>query len=80
MIEHMLTTVDNPFSPFTEYEAWFSFDRAAGYDTPGLLARIIKTSDDLSQAEQDQAIEDAINEIVEHNALGLHRKVSLETD
>ena len=79
MVEHMLTTVDNPFDPFTQFDEWFNFDRAAGYHTPGLLARIIKTSDDISEPDQSQAIEDAIDEIVRENVLGVYKKVTLET-
>jgi len=75
MIEHMLTTVDNPFNPFNEFDEWYAFDVASGYYTTGLLARIIKTSDDISDADQSIAIEDAIDEIIEHNVLGIYRKV-----
>ena len=48
MIESMLTTVDNPHDPFTEYTAWYAFDVAAGHHTNSFLARLVKTSDDLS--------------------------------
>lgn len=76
MDEHMLTTVDNPFSPFTQYDEWYAFDERSGYHTSGLLARIINTSYDLSDADQNTAIEDAIDEIVKENVLGVYRKVS----
>jgi len=79
MADHMLTTVDNPFDPFTEFDAWYSFDIAHGYDTPGFLARIINTSDGLSEADQALALEDAIDEIVEQNVLGIYKKVTLQT-
>lgn len=78
MMRHMLTTVDNPFDPFTQFDAWFSFDVAKGYHTPGYLARIVVDSDELSEAELSQAIEDAIDEIIELNVLGVFRKVSME--
>lgn len=73
--EYMLTTVDNPFDPFTQWDEWFVWDQAAGYHTPGLLARIAKTSDELSDADQYQAIQYAINEIVRENVLGVFKKV-----
>ena len=76
MLVAMLTTYDNPYDPFTQWEEWFSFDRNAGYFTPGLLARIVKTSNDLSETDQRQAINDAVDEIVEMNVLGIHKKVS----
>lgn len=76
MALHMLTTVDNPYDPFTQYDEWEAFDLAHGYGTEAFLARIVKSSDELSDSEQDEAIEDAINEIVTENVLGLYRKVS----
>lgn len=72
---HMLTTVDNPFSPVTQWDDWLRFDEDHGYYTNGMLARIAVTSDALSDADQDQAIETAIDEIVSENVLGLYRKV-----
>jgi hypothetical protein len=79
MVDHMLTTVDNPFDPFTDFDAWYSFDLAHGYDTPGFLARIVKTSDGLSQSDQDQALEDAIDEIVKENITGVYKKVTAQS-
>jgi hypothetical protein len=76
MEEHMLTTVDNPYDPFIQWDEWYAFDRQAGYNTPSFLARVIVTSDDLSEADQSLAIEEAIDEIVKYNVLGLYRKVS----
>lgn len=75
MPRHMLTTVDNPYNPFTEWREWYAWDEQAGYHTSGLLARVVRTSDELSDADQEAAIEDAIEEIVRENPLGVHRKV-----
>lgn len=36
----MLTTIDNPWSPFTNFDEWRAFDENAGYNTLGLLANI----------------------------------------
>lgn len=73
---HMLTTTDNPYNPFTEWDEWYAFDEAAGYHTASFLARIVNNSAELSDADQDQALEDAIEEIVRENVLGIYRKVS----
>ena len=72
---HMLTTTDNPWNPFTHWDEWYAFDEGAGYHTCSYLARITVTSDEISEADQDQAIEDAIDEIVKENILGIYRKV-----
>lgn len=73
--EYMLTTVDNPHDPFTEWDEWFNWDSRAGYHTAGLLARIANSSTDLSDADQYLAIQMAMDEIVRENVLGVHRKV-----
>lgn len=75
MVEHMLTTIDNPYNPATEWEAWFAFDESSGYKTTALLARVAKTSDELSDADQSLAIEEAIDEIVRENVNGMYRKI-----
>jgi hypothetical protein len=74
----MLTTVDNPFNPFTQYEQWYWWDYHAGYHTPGVLARQTISSNDLSEADQTSAINQAIDEIVQENVSGVHKKVTRE--
>jgi hypothetical protein len=76
MPQSMLTTIDNPFNPFTQFDEWYAYDESKGYHTCAYLARITKSSDELSQADEDLAIESAINEIVKLNILGLYRKVT----
>lgn len=75
MTEHMLSTIDNPYNPWTHYDEWYAWDFAAGYHTPGFLARIVKTSDALSDEDQDLAHEAAIEEIIHENVLGLYKRV-----
>lgn len=74
--EYMLTTVDNPYDPFDQFDEWFTFDTQAGYDTAGMLARIARTSPDLSEPDQAVEIQRAINEILEENVSGMWRKVA----
>lgn len=74
--EYMLTTVDNPFNPFTQFDEWFEYDVKLGYNTASFLDRIVRTSHDLSEADQALAIQNAIDEIVQENVSGMWRKVS----
>jgi hypothetical protein len=78
-IDTMLTTVDNPYDPFTEWDDWFAYDYRLGYHTPGLLARIAIVSDEMSDADLAMTIEAAIDEIVSENVFGVHKKVSRDT-
>ena len=74
--QHMLSTIDNPFNPFTHYDLWEEFDSEAGYYTPAYLARVAKSSDELSEPDQDLALEEAIDEIVQLNPQGNYIKVA----
>ena len=76
MTVHMLTTIDNPYNPWTQYDEWFAWDAQAGYHTPGYLARIVRSSDELSDEDQSLAIEQAIDEIIEENVLGIYKRVA----
>lgn len=76
MVEHMLSTVDNPFNPHLQFDEWNAWDMRAGYHSMAFLGRIAVTSDDLSPTDESQAIEDAIDEIVRENVLGLYIKVT----
>lgn len=70
----MLTTVDNPWSPFTNWDEWYAYDEVAGYHTLALLGRVAVTSDELSDADYELAIANAIDEIVQENVSGVHTK------
>lgn len=80
MAQYMVTTTDNPYNYFTHFDEWLAFDTLMGYHTLSFLARIVRTSDDLSEADQEAAFDDAVNEIVEHNVLGIYRKVENKTE
>lgn len=74
----MLTTSDNPFNPFNEFDDWFSFDRSKGYFTCEYLARIAKTSNELSDEDNQLEIQRAIDEICKLNVLGIYKKIYKE--
>jgi hypothetical protein len=80
MTQHMLTTVDNPWDPRTHYNEWYAWDNEAGYHTPGLLARVAITSDELSDTDQDIEIESAIDEICGEIGTGLYKKLPLSEE
>lgn len=63
--EYWLTTVDNPYDPFTEFQSWLAFDEQTGYFTNGLLARLTMDSNELPEKENNKAIIEAMNDICE---------------
>ena len=63
----MLTTKDNPYNPFTEYDQWLQWDTDAGYYTNNLLARYANISFEMSEEEAEPIIDAAMALIVEND-------------
>lgn len=70
-----LTTIDNPFDPFRQFDEWLNYDVMKGYNSCALLARVMKTSDSFSDQENEEAIEEAIDEIVKYDFQNVYQKV-----
>lgn len=77
--ECMLTTIDNPFNPFTHFKEWFMFDVEKGYNTCAYLGRIAHLTSDMSQKEENEEVERAIDEIITLNPLHIYKKVTRST-
>ena len=77
--EYMLTTIDNPYNPFKQFDSWLLFDVEKGYNTCAYLDRIARTSDQLSDAENDEELERAMNEIIANDFMNIYKKVEKET-
>lgn len=75
----MLTTVDNPFDPFKQFTSWFMFDEEKGYHTCSYLGRIARTSDQLSEEENELENERAIDEILKYDFRNIYKKVVQKT-
>ena len=75
-MKSMLTTFDNPFDPFDEFDSWYRFDVDKGYNSCSFLDRIARTSDQLSDFENEKEIERAIDEIIIYDPLNIYTKVT----
>lgn len=75
MYKAMLTTIDNPYNPFDDFNSWFLFDVEKGYNSCSYLARIAKTSDSLTDEQNQEIINDAIDEIIKYDFLNIYKKV-----
>jgi hypothetical protein len=64
MVDHMLSTSDNPFNPFTQYEEWNAWDTLHGYHTLGLVARVVVFPMEASESDQSLAIEYGLQDIM----------------
>lgn len=80
MVVSMLTTIDNPFDPFDQFDDWYTFDTQKGYNTCDYLAKLSYTSPELSSLDQALAVESAIDRIVSLNLFGIYKKVERTID
>lgn len=67
--DSMLTTFDNPFNPFTEFDRWWKEDLLLGHDCCGLLANESNVSDVSSDEVNDKAIIEAMERIVKREPM-----------
>ena len=65
-----VTTTDNPFDPFTEWDEWYFSDLSKGYSTCERLDRLSNTSSQLSDELNNEELEQAIDQLVEVGAVG----------
>ena len=67
--DSMLTTFDNPFNPFTEFDRWWKEDLLLGHNCCGLLANESNVSDIASDEVNDKAIIEAMERIVKREPM-----------
>lgn len=70
-----ISTSDNPFNPFYQFRQWFNFDNEKGYNSCALLARIAHTSPQLTDRENSEEIERAIDTIIMNDLTDKYIKV-----
>jgi len=58
--EIRITSLDNPYNPFTHWKEWLLFDTNAGYNTCGRLATVTFTSDSMTHKEVYDEVEHGI--------------------
>ena len=61
-----ITTDDNPFDPFTQFDDWYDWDLKMGYDICGKIARFAPTSaENLTDYENNELIDEAIHKVMD---------------
>ena len=76
--QFMLTTIDNPFNPFDNWNEWLSFDKDHHYDSSEKLMRFAEITDDMTMFEEEAEKERAIDTIVKRDFLNIYQKVERE--
>ena len=75
MKKAMLTTIDNPYDPSKEFDQWFVFDTTKGYNTCAYLGRIANSSDQMTDEENNNENERAIDEIIKYDFQNIYKKI-----
>lgn len=73
--ETWVTTLDNPFDPFSDFDNWKRFDEDQGYYTTELICRYLNVSDEFDDDLYNEQVEEAVDKVVHYNFYGNYRKV-----
>lgn len=63
-----ITTVDNPWNPFTNWDEWLQYDRSMGYFTCEKLDRLAPISDVLPDTINKEILNEAHKEMLKTGA------------
>ena len=70
-----LSTFDNPYNPFTDFDNWNAYDMQNGYNSCAYLARVVGNTDGIDAPELEEMVENAIDRIVKLNLTGNYVKI-----
>lgn len=82
-MQYALTTKDNPYDPFDDFDNWYAYDMNQSLhpdyvNSCALLARFSNYSDSLSEPENEMLARDAIERIIACDMLDVYRMVQRE--
>ena len=60
----MISTIDNPYDPRTDFGPWYMWDTGHGYNTSAYLDRVAAVAEEFPLVVQQAQIEEAIDEII----------------
>ena len=70
-----ITTIDNPYDPFDDFEHWLLFDKEKGYNTSDKLGRLTNLRNDMSSVEENIEVEKGIDKLIEIDPLSIYEKI-----
>lgn len=75
ILNSMLSTKDNPFDPFNDFDNWYRFDCDHEYNSCGILARLYNNSEDLPPIVEARNIEAVIDSFITSDPTNNYVKV-----
>lgn len=73
--QYLLSTVDNPYNPWEDFDNWYLWDIHKGYNTCALLARVAQPIDAFGENYKIAEAERAMDEILEADQCAMYIKV-----
>ena len=67
MTDVFITTYDNPYDYFKQFNQWLDYDRQKGYFTLEYVGRLARLAPDLSEEEEKLEMENTFDKIIEWN-------------
>lgn len=80
MRKYMLTTTNNPWNPYTQFDEWFAFDLNFGHNCLAQMMRRIEIPDNLTEEEQDFILDETCRDIAKDNFFGDFRLINKDGD
>lgn len=71
----MLTTIDNPYDPHTQWDEWYKWDVSHGYLTSEWIARLANLDEEDSYLTQESKRQNAILNILDVDTEGMYALV-----
>ena len=75
MREVALTTFDNPYDPFEDFDEWFRFDNDKGYGSCQILDRLTNINDRMTEKEFNSEMERGIDALIKADPFNIYKKV-----
>jgi len=75
-VEYMLTTIDNPFNPFVNFDEWYGYDITQGHHTSEYIARLMVDSQLMTDEERTEEYDSAIQWILDNDVLGEYVRIT----
>ena len=80
VLDSMLSTIDNPYDPFTDFDNWYNFDNSKGYNSCGILARLYDDLENLPPTVEARNIERVIDSFIASDPTKMYVKVQKEVE
>ena len=78
MATNMLTTFDNPYNPFEQFDEWLMFDKQKGYNSSEKVGRIAEIREDMTQVEEENEINRAIDVIISYDFTNTYARATID--